>query len=106
MNVTKRNKNDCVVINMYQKESLRSVRHRYNLTQEEIANQCGISRPAYTLIETGKRRPSAQVAQKIAKVLGFSDKWYMLLEKEDVTVEKEIVVDTKPLKRVNQEGLF
>ena len=38
-----------------------------------MAREAGISRAAYTNIENGKRRPSPEVAQKIAKVLKF--KW-------------------------------
>ena len=76
------------------------------LTHQEVADAAQIDRSYFTQIVNGKRSPSPQVAQKIAKVLGFADKWYRLLEKEDGTVEKAIVVDTKPLKKVNQEGLF
>lgn len=65
---------------MYQKESLKRIRCKINLTQQEVANKCDISRPAYTLIETGKRRPSPQVAKRIAEILGFKDEWYRLLE--------------------------
>ena len=30
-----------------------------------------VSQPAYSNIENGRRRPSPEVAQRIAKVLGF-----------------------------------
>lgn len=41
------------------------------MTQEQVAEQSGIKRPYYTMIETGKRRPSVDVAKKIAGVLDF-----------------------------------
>lgn len=40
-------------------------------TQEQVSELCGIKRPYYTMIETGKRRPSVDVAKKIASALGF-----------------------------------
>ena len=53
--------------------SLEERRLKKGLSQEEVAREAGISRAAYTNIENGKRRPSPEVAQKIAKVLKF--KW-------------------------------
>lgn len=41
------------------------------MTQEQVAELSGIKRPYYTMIETGKRRPSVDVAKKIAAVLDF-----------------------------------
>lgn len=37
----------------------------------EIAQQCKITQQYYNFIENGRRRPSPEVAQRIAKVLGF-----------------------------------
>lgn len=41
------------------------------LTQEQVADMCDIKRPYYSMIETGKRRPSVDVAKRIGTVLGF-----------------------------------
>ncbi|MUG68667.1 helix-turn-helix domain-containing protein [Paenibacillus campinasensis] len=41
------------------------------LTQEQVSEMSNIKRPYYSMIETGKRRPSVEVARKIAKILGF-----------------------------------
>ena len=40
-------------------------------SQAEVAEDIGISRAAYSNIENGKRRPSVEVAKRIAAVLGF-----------------------------------
>ena len=32
------------------------------------------------MVETGERRPSPEVAKRIADVLGFGNEWYRLLE--------------------------
>ena len=38
---------------------------------QETAKKSGISYPHYNFIENGKRRPSVEVAKRIAGVLGF-----------------------------------
>lgn len=47
------------------------IREDRGLTQEQVSELCGIKRPYYTMIETGKRRPSVDVAKKIASALSF-----------------------------------
>lgn len=51
--------------------TLEEIRGKKGVSQEEVARAAGISRAAYTNIELGKRRPSPEVAQKIAKFLKF-----------------------------------
>ena len=51
--------------------TLEEIRTKKRYSQEEVAHAAGISRAAYTNIENGKRRPSPEVAQKIAKFLKF-----------------------------------
>jgi|HigsolmetaAR204D_1030405.scaffolds.fasta_scaffold11736_2 putative transcriptional regulator len=45
------------------------VKARGELTHEEVANQVGIKRQYYSMIENGSRDPSVKVAKKIAAVL-------------------------------------
>lgn len=52
-------------------QHLEGMRITKGMTQEDVAKAAGISRPAYCNIEKGVRRPSPEVAQKIAKELGF-----------------------------------
>lgn len=47
-------------------ERLKAERLKANLTQEEVANALGITRPAYTQYETGKTQPSLETAGKLA----------------------------------------
>ncbi len=51
--------------------TLEEIRGKKGVSQKEVARAAGISRAAYTNIELGKRRPSPEVAQKIAKFLKF-----------------------------------
>ena len=51
---------------------LKELRHKSNLTQEQLAKKVGISRTMITEIENGNANPSVRVAKKIASVLGFN----------------------------------
>ena len=59
---------------------LKEIRMESGKTQEEVADEAGITRGAYCNIETGERRPSVDVAKRIAGVLGFD--WTRFFEDE------------------------
>lgn len=65
------------------KEWLKSLRYEKRMTQQDVAHGAYISRQFYNFIENGQRSPSPKVAKRIAGVLGFPDKWYMLLDDVD-----------------------
>ena len=44
---------------------------RGNRTQQTIADAAGIAQNTYAALETGARRPSVEVAKRIAEVLDF-----------------------------------
>ena len=50
-------------------------------TQAEIAEAVGISQQMYSAIELGERRPSVEVAKRLASVLGFN--WTRLYDDDD-----------------------
>lgn len=60
---------------------LRMKRDQYRKTQVEVSKEAKISLSFYSLIENNLRRPSPDVAKRIAKVLGFEDEWYRLRNK-------------------------
>lgn len=51
---------------------LRDHRLAQNLTLEELAKRCGVSRVSLNRYELGVRTPSVTIAQKIASALGCS----------------------------------
>lgn len=55
-------------------------RNERGLTQEEVANLCGIARTTYAMIEQGNRKPSVPVAKKIAEVLKLD--WTLFFEEK------------------------
>jgi len=54
---------------------------RNGRTQAQIAEAVGISQQMYSFIELGERRPSVEVAKKIASVMGFN--WTRFFEDEN-----------------------
>lgn len=61
-------------------EWLKEARTSKEMTQEQVADECGIVRSYYTMIENGTRTPHPDIAKKIADVLGFD--WTKFYEKE------------------------
>ena len=52
-------------------QKLIDLRTQKGLSQEAVAEQAGISRVYYTMIENGTKCPAPKVAKSIAKVLGI-----------------------------------
>lgn len=59
---------------------IRDLRMKRNVSQAKIATECNISRQHYNFIENKKRRPSPELAQRIAEVLGIPNEWPRLLQ--------------------------
>jgi len=62
------------------REWLKKLRLDQSLNHEGVANAANIHRAYYTMIESGYRTPSVDVAKKIAAVLGFD--WVRFFEDE------------------------
>lgn len=54
------------------KNWLLSIRKMENISQKEIADRCNISDAYYCMIESGKRKPSVELAKVIADNMHFS----------------------------------
>lgn len=54
------------------REWLIDKRIKKKLSQKELAEKCNISQVSIARIESGERRPSPELAKKIADVLNFS----------------------------------
>lgn len=52
--------------------TLREMREQRGMTQAKLASMVGVTQVAISLIETGERRPSVQMAKKIASVLNIA----------------------------------
>ena len=60
---------------------LRNKRLENKLTQSEIAEMAGVDATMISKIELGERRPSVELAKKIASVLGFN--WTRFFEDDN-----------------------
>ena len=59
---------------------LENIRKAKYMTHQQVADQSGIKRQHYSMIEAGDRRPSVETAKSVAKVLGFN--WTYFFEHE------------------------
>lgn len=50
---------------------LLNIRKAKNMTHDDVATKCSITRQFYSMIENGNRRPSVEIAKLIAKALDF-----------------------------------
>lgn len=69
---------------------LRDIRISKGLTQEQVAILSDISRSHYTHIEQGTKKPSVDVAKRIAKQLGFD--WTIFFENKSSLKEQKQVI--------------
>ena len=63
-------------------ERIKQLRNAKRLTQADVAEKIGITRPAYTAYETGKRQPDFDILQKLATLFDVSTD-YLLGRTED-----------------------
>ncbi|MCH7736813.1 MAG: helix-turn-helix domain-containing protein [Chloroflexi bacterium] len=77
--------------------NLKQARNRTGLTQGELAGRAGISRQAYSSLESGNANPSTEVALRLARALSERvESLFYLPEQPPVPVEAELVTDSSP----------
>lgn len=72
-------------------ERLKEIRKRRGFTQGYVAEQLGVTRPAYTAYESGKREPDFSALSKLAKIYGVSTDYLLGIEIPSWASEKDIV---------------
>ena len=80
---------------------IQKLRKKYNLTQEFLASELGISRPTYVQIEQGKRDLTITEAKKLAGIFGISIENFLAGK----SIEREVVLEKEKQdnKTVEQE---
>ena len=77
-----------------------------NMTQEQLANECGVERTTICMIETCHNKPSVELAKKLGKVLDIDwTKFYedqMLLTVAEVA--KELRVNRNFVYKIIKDG--
>jgi len=87
-------------------QNIKRLREKAGLTQEDLARILGISRPAVTSIETGRRRVAADELVRLAKairvtadqILGLSSAPEVLFQ---ANVGADVVRESKPVLRIS-----
>ena len=52
--------------------NVKSLRIEKGLTQEQLANECGVQRTTITMIELGENKPSVELAKKLGEVFNIT----------------------------------
>ncbi|WP_449675473.1 helix-turn-helix transcriptional regulator [Eggerthellaceae bacterium PR-HUZ602407-17] len=65
------------------KNTISQLRKQHKITQEELANEVGVTRQTITSIETGKYIASLPLAFKIAKFFDMSIEDIFSIEEDD-----------------------
>ena len=77
--------------------NLKRARARVGLTQGELAGQAGISRQAYSSLESGSANPSTEVALRLARALRERvDSLFYLSEQPPAAVDAELLAGASP----------
>lgn len=82
-------------------QTIKSLRKERELTQKEVAHALGITRPAYTAYEMGKRKPEYETLMSLARffhvttdfLLGYSETnspAYQLVTDNQLTIAAQI----------------
>lgn len=48
--------------------NIKKLRTEKGMTQEQLANDCGVQRTTITMIELGENKPSVELAKKLGKI--------------------------------------
>lgn len=66
------------------KTKIKEYRARFNLTQEQLANQVGVRRETIVFLEKGEYNPSLKLAAKVALALKSTIDELFILEESDL----------------------
>lgn len=62
--------------------NIRALRETQNLTQQDLADQLGVSRQTIISLENGRYNPSIMLAYRISKIFNLSIEEVFLFEEE------------------------
>ena len=71
-----------------------------NMTQEQVANECGVERTTICMIETCHNKPSVELAKKLGKVLDID--WTKFYEDQMLLTVAEVA----KMLRVNRNFVY
>lgn len=74
-------------------KAIRELRVKQQMTQEQLAERCGMSTNAISMIELGKRIPVKATVEKLCKIFGIPVSYMLLatIEESDIPEEKRVL---------------
>lgn len=82
---------------------LKMLRLESGKSQEEFANELGISRSSLANYETGKRQPDKTILEKIAMLCHIDPLFFQLRRKQPILLHEKSCEDNKHLKHLLQQ---
>src|SRR5215217_9397370 len=79
-------------------ERLRHIREQAGYSQQELADESGVSQHTISEIELGRRKPQGRTLRKLAKVLGVEVRDFFEEEPKVVKGSADIQVDAETFK--------
>ena len=74
-------------------QAVRALRIKQQMTQEQLAERCGMSINAISMIELGKRIPAKATVEKVCKAFDIPVSYMLLatIEERDIPEEKRVL---------------
>ena len=74
-------------------QAIRILRDKHGMTQEQLAEKCGMSTNAICLIETGKRFPQKATVEKLCEAFSIPPSYLLMasIEEDDIPEEKRVL---------------
>ncbi|MFP9210935.1 helix-turn-helix domain-containing protein [Enterococcus faecalis] len=80
---------------------IKELRNEKKLTQQEVADYLGITRPAYTAYESGKRQPDFESLQKLATLFNVTTDFLLGRNHTPEWANKEEVMELDKILKSN-----
>ena len=80
---------------------IKELRNEKKLTQQEVADYLGITRPAYTAYESGKRQPDFETLQKLATLFNVTTDFLLGRNHTPEWANKEEVLELDKILKSN-----
>lgn len=74
-------------------QAIRTLRKKQGMTQQQLAEKCGVSHNAISYLETGKAYPPKGTVEKLCAAFGIPQSYLLLasIEEGDVPEEKRVL---------------
>lgn len=82
-------------------EKIKELRISKKMTQQEVADKLGITRPAYTAYESGKREPDFSILQSLANIFDVTTDFLLGRNQTPTWANKEDIVQLDKILQSN-----